>query len=239
MNGSWYAWSQQPEEYVAAFRIVASNVHRLAPDTAMVWAPNYGGGYPFRGGAFEATPGSRAFALLDTDRDGVLTMYDDPYGPYYPGDDAVDWFGMSIYHWGAKYPWGENELPEPDKFRAQITGTYSGTAGDETPVPDFNALAALHAKPLGITETASFYAPGAPGEAETPIKEQWWDQVFGSIGLPELSQVKMVNWFEWSKFEVEVNEVVDWTVTRNSNLSAAFKSALPTNLRFAGRNVMC
>ncbi len=56
MNGSWYPWSHQPEAYVTAFRMVAAAVHDRAPATATVWAPNYGGGYPFAGGAHEARP---------------------------------------------------------------------------------------------------------------------------------------------------------------------------------------
>ncbi|HEX5164006.1 MAG TPA: glycosyl hydrolase, partial [Thermomicrobiales bacterium] len=56
MNGSWYGWGQQPEAYVAAFRRVADAVHAMAPGTAMLWAPNYGAGYPFSGGAYEAKP---------------------------------------------------------------------------------------------------------------------------------------------------------------------------------------
>ena len=58
-----------------------------------------------------AVPGTPDFKALDTNGDGVLTMADDPYGPYYPGDDAVDWVGMSLYHWGSSYPWGANALP--------------------------------------------------------------------------------------------------------------------------------
>ena len=27
-------------------------------------------------------------------------MSDDPYAPFWPGDDVVDWVGMSVYHWG-------------------------------------------------------------------------------------------------------------------------------------------
>ena len=78
INGSWYIWSQRPTAYVHAFQIVADAVHRLAPKTAMVWAPNYGGGYPFSGGAYEAKPGSPDFKLLDTNGDGKLSMEDDP-----------------------------------------------------------------------------------------------------------------------------------------------------------------
>jgi hypothetical protein len=130
MNGSWYTWGQQPTEYVASFRRVADALRAGAPGSAMMWAPNEGGGYPFVGGSAAAVPGADAFALLDTDGDGILTIADDPYAPYYPGDDVVDWVGMSLYHWGAQHPWGANVLPEPDKFALQLTGEYNGTDGD-------------------------------------------------------------------------------------------------------------
>ncbi len=117
MNGSWYPWSQQPAAYVEAYTRVANAVHAKAPGSAMMWAPNYGGGYPFAGGQFEAKPGTADFDLLDTDDDGALTMADDSYAPYYPGDAVVDWVGMSLYHWGARYPWGENELPGTGQVR--------------------------------------------------------------------------------------------------------------------------
>lgn len=53
MNGSWYPWSQDPTRYVDAFRVLASAIHERADETATIWAPNYGGGYPFSGGAYE------------------------------------------------------------------------------------------------------------------------------------------------------------------------------------------
>src|SRR5262249_34289057 len=79
MNGSWYAWGQRPAAYVQAFRRVATAVHRDAPLAAMVWAPSYGGGYPFNGGPYAARRGTPAYALLDTNHDGVVTIADDPY----------------------------------------------------------------------------------------------------------------------------------------------------------------
>lgn len=48
MNGSWRSWGQQPERFVAAFRDLATVVHRQAPTASMVWSPVYGSGYPFR-----------------------------------------------------------------------------------------------------------------------------------------------------------------------------------------------
>jgi hypothetical protein len=234
MNGSWYAWGQQPTAYVAAFRKVAAAVHRTAPATAMVWAPNYGGGYPFTGGKYAAAPGTPDYRALDTDGDGVLSMRDDPYLPYYPGDDAVDWVGMSLYHWGSTYPWGSNQLPEPAKFAAMLTGTYKGTIGDESTLPDFyNTFAVLHHKPLAITETAAFYAPGKPGD-ETAIKEAWWEQVFDPATLGRFPRLAMINWFEWDKYESEVKAEVNWTVTQRPGLASPFGTALPPQLRWAG-----
>jgi hypothetical protein len=234
MNGSWYPWGQRPAAYVAAFRRVAAAVHRIAPATAMVWAPNYGGGYPFTGGRYGTVGGTPDFKPLDTNGDGRFTTADDPYGPYYPGDDAVDWVGMSLYHWGARYPWGANALPEPGKFAEMLTGQYRGTNGDETAVPDFyGTFADIHHKPLAITETAAFFAPGRPGD-EAAIKEAWWKQVLDpSIGS-RFPRLEMTNWFEWDKYETEVKAEVNWTVTRRPDLAAAFVAALPSRLRWVG-----
>lgn len=234
MNGSWYPWSHQPEAYVTAFRMVAAAVHERAPATATVWAPNYGGGYPFAGGAHEATPGTAAFAGLDTDRDGQLTMADDPYGPYYPGDDAVDWVGMSLYHWGNRYPWGDNEVPEAGKFVAQLKGEYAGANGDERAVPDFAAVYSDgKAKPLAVTETAAFHAPGAGGADATVTKRTWWEQVLDPAVRLRVPRLGMVNWFEWDKHETEVDAEVDWTVTRQPATAGAFRLALGDQFRFA------
>ncbi len=167
-------------------------------------------------------------------------MEDDPYAPYYPGDDAVDWVGMSLYHWGSAYPWGENELPEAGKFVAQLTGQYDGLNGDERAVPDFYATYADgHDKPLAITETAAFYAPDAGGEAEEAIKSSWWQQVFSPELHTSFPRLEMINWFEWSKFETEVNAQVDWTVTQDAALLTEFKSAMPSYLRFASPQPIC
>ena len=228
MNGSWYAWSQQPQKYVAAFQTLANAVHRDAPGSAMMWAPNYGGGYPFAGGQFEAKPGTPEFAALDTNGDGALTMNDDAYSPYYPGDEAVDWVGMSLYHWGNKYPWGENELPEPNKFTQQLTGTYSGANGDDTLLPDFyNVYGVQHGKPVAIPETAALFAPSAGGEQELAIKEAWWNQVFSPATHQQFPLLKMINWFEWDKQEIEVKGRVDWTVSNTPAVREAFTAALP------------
>jgi hypothetical protein len=231
MNGSWYAWGQQPEEYVETFRRVAAAVHAQAPGSSMMWAPNSAEGYPFEGGASAAQPGSSDFALLDSTADGVLTLEDDPYAPYYPGDDAVDWVGMSLYHWGSAYPWGENELPEEGEFAAQLTGTYSGAAGDESAAPDFYATYGVeHGKPVAIPETAALVVPRGDAEGELAIKQAWWRQVLSTETAARFPQLKMINWFEWDKFEPEVQDAVDWTALDDAATRAAFRADLPEGL---------
>jgi hypothetical protein len=40
MNGDWTEWSGDPARFIAAWRTVAEVMRRLAPNVAMVWAPN-------------------------------------------------------------------------------------------------------------------------------------------------------------------------------------------------------
>jgi hypothetical protein len=229
MNGSWYPWGQRPEEYVATFQALAAVVHERAPLTAMLWAPNHGSGYPFAGGKFAAPPRSREFIVLDTNADGALDMRDDPYAPYYPGDSAVDWVGMSLYHWGYEYPWGENSVPEPTKFLAQLTGSYATPHSDERTLPNFyRTYAESHGKPMAIPETAAFYRPDGRGAEERAIKLSWLEQVFGGRLQQQLPRIKLVNWFEWSKFESEVGAVVDWRMTEDPEITRAAHDLLST-----------
>jgi hypothetical protein len=235
MNGSWYSWSQRPEAYIRAFRLLAEAIHKVAPDSAMMWAPNYGGGYPFSGGVYERHPGQESFNLLDTDGDGLLTMQDDPYLPYYPGDDAVDWVGMSLYHWGTTYPWGENEMPEPGEFITQLTGTYNGLRGDDRDLPDFyQVYAGDHGKPLAIVETAAlFNKQVSDGADELSIKQSWWRQVFDREMLAQHPGIKMINWFEHIKVEREIGDAtIDWRVFGSKKIATRFLVDLPTDLLY-------
>ncbi len=234
MNGSWYPWGQQPAAYVSAFRLLASAIHTRAPGSATMWAPNYGGGHPFAGGDHQAAAGSPDAAALDSDGDGTVTAADDPYAPYWPGADAVDWVGMSLYHWGDSYPWGENEVPEPGKFVAQLTGEYNGLGGDDRGLPDFyGRYAAEQGKPLAIPETAALYAPGAGGADELTIKRAWWRQIHDPGLSRRLPRLAMINWFEWRKNESEIGGSVDWTAATNSSVARAYRSELPDWARWA------
>src|SRR5215471_13338528 len=229
MNGSWYSWGQQPTAYIRVFRMIAEAVHTLAPNSGMLWAPNYGAGYPFMGGAYGAQPGSSDFAVLDTNHDGVLDARDDPYAPYYPGDDAVDWVGMTLYHWGDAWPWDKNIIPEPDKFVTQLSGSYNGANGDERTVPDFYGVYAVgHGKPMAMAETAALFNTSVDsGDAELDVKRAWWRQVFSAETAHAFPEIKMINWFEWRKPESELGgAVVDWTTTLDPIIRVPFVTDL-------------
>ena len=235
MNGSWYPWGQQPALFIEKFRQVAAAVHAV-PGSTMLWSPNEGGGYPFPGGAQEAKPGTAAFSALDTNGDGKLSMDDDPYSPYWPGDDAVDWVGLTLYHFGDVYPWGENEIPAPGKLAAKITGTYKTGLVDETAVPDFYAAYAVgHAKPFAISETAAFYNTArTDGAAALEIKSAWWKQLFDPGFSAQFPQMKLAMWFEYTKEETEPNnQVIDWRATADPAILAPFRAAVPSRFIMA------
>jgi hypothetical protein len=227
MNGSWYPWSQQPAAYVAAFRTVADAL-ASAPASAMVWAPNEGAGYPFAGGPHEAALGSPERAALDTNGDGDLTAADDPYAPYWPGDDVVDWVGMSLYFWGLEHPWGENEIAPDGRFAAQLTGQPTGAHAGEATIPDFYATYADgHDKPMAIIETAALYDPAGGGPDEAAVKSAWFDQVFSQETRDRFTRIGMVNWFEWRKDEPEVGAAIDWRLGSDDALGRSLLSGVP------------
>lgn len=172
--------------------------------------------------------------MLDTNNDGKLTQADDPYAPYWPGVEYVDWVGLSVYHFGTTHPYGHNQPPEPGKFVAQLRGTYHGELGDEGYVPDFYKIYGERMqRPVAVPETAALYIPGRPGPRALAIKQAWWRQVFADSTHRQMPWLRMISWFEWYKYEKEVNAEVDWKVTRNPVIRAAFRDALPSWLRFA------
>ena len=237
MNGSWYAWSQQPTEYVSAFQKVAAAVHQRSPSSAMIWAPNQGGGYPFMGGKYAAAAGSKDATVLDTNGDGAFDAKDDPYAPYYPGDDAVDWIGVSLYHWGLAYPWGENELPRPGTFEKLIRGVDTGAHQGGATVPDlYRVYADGHDKPLAVIETSILYDPSATsGPSEKDLKTAWFDQVYSDATRTAFPRIGMLNWFEWRKQESEVGRVIDWRLASDPALARSLLDSAPEGwLHFAG-----
>jgi hypothetical protein len=216
MNGDWYPWGQRPAAYVRSFREVAAAV-RAAPASEVMWAPNEGTGYPF-GTTDETAPST------------------DPYAPYYPGDEHVDWVGLTIYHFGDTPPWGDNVLPPDGTFLDRIRGDSDAPDGGATTVPDFHAEYVIDRdKPFAIAETSALFNPDRDeGADEADIKAAWAAQVFAPEVPEQLPGLDLIVWFEHTKPEEALDGgTVDWTVTSDERVREAFVDALPDWLEFA------
>ncbi|MHA7143899.1 OpgC domain-containing protein [Arthrobacter sp. TmT3-37] len=242
MNGTWHGWGQQPAGYVDAFRSLAGVIHSEVPTAAMVWAPSYAAGYPFTE-AYGAVEGlaSGAVTALDTNGNGLIDGGDDPYAPYYPGDDAVDWVGLSMYHFGS-YEQGATTnadgtreysgaittsvLPEPDKFADQLAGIYGAAPG--APRIDFvKDYAAAKGKRF-LVQTAALHDPEDSDSApEADIKRAWLDQLFDPVIAARYPEIGMVSWLEAEREEPEAQgHTVDWRLGADEATVAALRDTL-------------
>ncbi|KAI8913205.1 glycoside hydrolase superfamily [Gorgonomyces haynaldii] len=188
MNGNWNYYGQQPTQFLSLWRRVFTALRRDAPLTALVWAPSSGNGYPYT----NLTPTGSDLALLDTNKDGVVNNLDDPYSPYYPGDDQVDWVGVSIYTYGTQFPWVDNIAAPAGKFETILNqGGF------------YQTYAVQRKKPVMIAETAATYhTKVAAGATELVVKQSWWRQyITNSTFLDTYSRIKLICMFEFRKDE--------------------------------------
>ncbi|NYG55738.1 hypothetical protein [Nocardioides perillae] len=226
MNGTWYSWGQRPRAYKQAFRTVATEVHAAAGDQAsMVWAPNYGAGYPFGGalGRVEQTPRSRVEQReLDTNYNQRLDPRDDPYLAYYPGDRHVDWVGLSMYRFGVDAQLGTNTLPGPREVEQRLRDEYG--YGDDLGRPSFYERFAEGRDQPMLISTSALYNPGDSGPSPLEIKQSWWRQLVGAAA--ERPLVGAIAWLELARVEPEVGERVEWGATGRPAVAAAMRADL-------------
>ena len=247
MNGTWYSWGQQPDAYVAAFRRLASVVHTEVPAAAMVWSPVYGAGYPYGAAYGDVDPDREAdVASLDTDGNQRLDSGDDPYGPFWPGEDAVDWVGLTLYHFGPDRGRTDNELddpvgggetgdvetstgfetdvaPRPGAFRSRLNEVY-GYGNGAGRRPFYDRFAERYDKPL-LVDTGAVWLPDPGGDPELRIKRTWWRQVLRADR--DWPLIGGILWVEERRREAEVRDrTVDWRATRNERLADALLTDL-------------
>ncbi len=216
MNGSWTAWGQQPAAYVRAFRAFADVVHADATSAVTVWAPAYGAGYPFGGSIDEVsrgvvpsaqTPADRA--ALDTDDDGRLDPGDDPYDPYYPGDEAVDWVGLSMLRFGRAQRFGDNVTPGLDELKDRLDDTF-GYATAPTGPSFYRQYAEGRDQPM-LLVTGALYNPRGSGASEAVVKLTWLRRLANAVRFRPA--IRGVVWLEDARYEPEVGNAVRWGLT--------------------------
>ncbi|KAJ3215551.1 hypothetical protein HDU67_000272 [Dinochytrium kinnereticum] len=199
----------------------------LSNMTAMVWSPQVGMGYPWPNQTFSATAGSVSredWDQLDTNRDGRLNADDDPYAPYFPGDDVVDWVGLSIYHYpnSTDIPEYLNIIPQLGRFESILNGyprnyrypnfyeIYSASRNKPFMVSETNAIFVYNATNPSILTPAggnpSYAFPSSSFSREPPIppvtpldvKQAWWRQFMTNrTFLTSRPLMKMVCLFEF------------------------------------------
>ncbi|KAJ3113470.1 hypothetical protein HDU96_003374 [Phlyctochytrium bullatum] len=225
MNGSWFNYGQNPGTFIAAWRRAYDAVTAALPTgfrsrIAFVWAPNSGNGYPYPGGAFSPVVGNAADAerirALDSNGDGVFDGKDDAYSPYYPGDEYVDWVGLSIYHYGRQYPWITNDIPESNKFEGLLQGQFNANWGLYPFYSMFSSSTARSPKPFILAEGgATFHMSFIPSSASkypgqtidvttiprATIKRAFWRQFLSTDFLTRFPNFRAASTFEFMKSE--------------------------------------
>jgi hypothetical protein len=222
MNASWVDWGQQPSSYVSAFRAVA-RAFEPYQNAVMVWQPFAGKDYPYEENRNARAAGTPGFAELDTNDDGSWNGADDPYAPYYPGDDVVDWVAFSAYHDDTGGQAARNTLPEDKELAGMLTANSVGAARSEA---DFYAsYAVARNKPLAL-QTAAFYSPTTGGPPEAEIKGAWWQQVLGLATSKEFDRIGAVIWDERTDTRGSGDVNIDWRLTGQPDIAAKAGAAV-------------
>ncbi|KAJ2996258.1 hypothetical protein HDV02_006655 [Globomyces sp. JEL0801] len=228
MNGSWFRYGQQPTKFIKSWQKVVDAIRAKSgkENVAFLWSPNSGNGYPFPLGPFAIKVNTPDFdPLLDTNKDGVYDIRDDPYSPFYPGDDYVDWIGMSVYHYGKEYPWETNDPPIPGTVEKIISGQdpfgkfpfYRMFSGDGVggaprsvskggkPFMISESAATIHLSVTKVNQVTGEEYTVVPGrkdpESRAMIKQAWWRQMINATFLETFPKIKGMSLFEFIKYE--------------------------------------
>ncbi|KAJ1568257.1 hypothetical protein HK405_003122 [Cladochytrium tenue] len=173
----------------------------------------------------------------------------DSYTDYWPGDDYVDWVGLSLYWKGykANYPWIANTDPPSDYVEQIITGSGSegGTfdfysyfaAGKGKPFVISETGAAFHLNYSSTSSTSGFTSIDAGPGRESIIMGYYDGFLFNETFLATYPLFKMVNMFEFLKMENEDGLYIyrDFRATEDTDTLAAFKAGVQS---LASRGVL-
>ncbi|KAJ3103322.1 hypothetical protein HDU97_010227 [Phlyctochytrium planicorne] len=230
MNGNWFLYGFQPSEYVSTWQRVATAIRRRAPSVAMVWAPNLSSGYPY--GGPHQNLSALDLKLLDTNNNGRVDNDDDPYTPFWPGDEYVDWVALSLYFKGlrANWPWQKNAgVATPTFVTELITG---GGEGGSDKYNFYDMFCVQRNKPMAVAESNAAFqissnstGPIEPGPGHLAIARAYWSSYLTSPAFfTRFPKVKLINLFEFEKYETEANVGIlrDFRVTREPAVAMAF-----------------
>ncbi|KAJ1514433.1 hypothetical protein HMI56_000465 [Coelomomyces lativittatus] len=237
--GNWFPFGQRPIAYKNAFIKLTQTIRKYTSNTKMVWAPNNAMGYPWlEGNGKNKITASLTdeFNELDTNKDGVVSALDDPFTPFYPGDEWVDWIGISVFNFGDPNAPSTNILPPQNFFIKTIEPSDSNWN-------IYEMFCKAKNKPFAIMETASTYFPEnvrLNDPTNLQIKQNWWNQVFGTETLRRYPLLKLIIWFDIRKKEEDpTGKMVtrDFKISEDSEIRKLIIKELPFNVYFADSKI--
>jgi hypothetical protein len=213
MNGNWYDWSAgypwnqssvpgQPNLYVQAWRHIWSVFNSVGANDNVIWT---------------WTP-DRVDGLKPGCSSGNC-IYQTGLAEDYPGDQYVDWIGMSGYAW--KPP-------------------ASGWSYNQTYLKTFTQLKSLAgsdgSKPIFIAETGASQKVGAAGTDATTQKVAWINQALaGIVNDPRVVGLAYFNNNITHVHSIEGVQVeTNWTLDSAPEVLAAFKAGIADNRYSSG-----
>ncbi|KAL7005345.1 hypothetical protein EMMF5_005042 [Cystobasidiomycetes sp. EMM_F5] len=232
MNGNWMVYGLQPTAFKSLWIRMYTIIKSEAPDTVIVWSPNTGYSYPF-GASLSSVASAADRRALDTNNDGQLTSADDPYSPFYPGDQYVDWNGYSMYYKGPDFA-NINQNQVRGYFYDVIHG-ISPYASQGNTVDWYQTYCAQKpTKACVISEAGAAYhtSPNlmrSQVNTQLQIQQTWWrDGPLNQTLLSTHPRLKMYIQFEFIKNETDggVLDERDYRILNNSAVNAAFQSDL-------------
>ena len=185
IGGEVNVWDDrpQPERYIAAYRHAAGIARGAAPNAALVFSPNYSSAY-------------------EVDMDS-----------FYPGDDCVDWVGVSLYY----NRYSNNGDRERDQFYG--VGVYGDALLNVQQVVN---LSKLHSKPVIVTEGGSSNKYGEEDASAWAAERLAKAMSCLTMVYPQIKCIISSDYgLEWAH--------TDYTFYDNAAVTAAYRKAVSGN----------
>ncbi len=169
-----------PDEFITAFRFIADKVHRQLPNAAMVWSVNQSSSWD-------------------------LNMHD-----YYPGDQYVDWVGVSSYL--SRYFLGRNDWSPEESFYENVF--FAGDSADAVLALEEIVTTYGNRKPIMLAESGVAHFINSLDKDETKWAIDHLHQQYEY--LPKVyPQIKAIIYFD----RTMSNEVNDYALSDNNALA--------------------
>lgn len=172
-----------PEEFKAAFRKTADIMHAKVKNAAMVFSPN------------------------------MVSSWDINAADYYPGDEYVDWLGMSFYM--MKYFRGVADRGDDTKYMEVVFG--SGESSHPVLLARNNIEAFGMNKPVMFSESGATHYIHSVGENSTDWAMTRLEQMYKYIPMV-YPQVKLIAHFD----RFVPGEINDYSLSDNESLKQLY-----------------